>query len=181
VLNKIKDCFADRFARFKKEQEYTATYFVDDFISLSSKGEQAIRRDRSAVEALFDPQANKYSQLPLFERSRRILPKLYEKSSPLFKLKIIYEFNKEMSRETDRLRERLGKEHNIVLAPVFNRETELLIVRWVVGQLRSEIDRLAPHLLLTYFFLHPLYKVDRKGSCLTTFVQEIERITHWQQ
>lgn len=62
---------------------------------------------------------------------------------------------------------------------VFNREVELLIVKWMINQYRTSVEEIASHLFFTYFFIHNGYRIDRKGSCLTTFMQEAERIAHW--
>ena len=62
VIDKIKECFADKFNKFKMEHEYTQTEFVNDFVSFSSKGGQNITQ-RSVLDQLFDPAAKKYNDI----------------------------------------------------------------------------------------------------------------------
>jgi len=79
---------------------------IDDLISLTSKESRVVEKtQRSHVEGLFDPVKNKYSRIGHpFAQSRKILPKIYEKPGPLYKLKIVYEFHKKMNKELQVLR-----------------------------------------------------------------------------
>lgn len=71
------------------------------------------------------------------------------------------------------MRKRLREEYGVEVGSVFTREIELLIVKWMISQHKTSVEEVASHLFFTYFFIHNTYKMDRKGSCLTPFMQEV--------
>lgn len=105
ILNKIRLCFAERFNKFKLESPYRTVDFVQDFVNLSTRSSIRSEQIRSQIEVLTDTNAPNYSKLHVFEKCLRILPKIQEKPEPLFKLKLIYELNKEMCKELEYLKQ----------------------------------------------------------------------------
>ncbi len=67
-------------------------------MNLTSKGTVPVERYRSEVGTLIDPSSGKYNKIGVFENSLRILPKIVERPEPLYKLKLVYELNREMNR-----------------------------------------------------------------------------------
>lgn len=86
-----------------------------------------------------------------------------------------------MNKEMEKLKQALFERYKVEVGSVFNREVELLMVKWMLNQVRLNVSSIASHLLFTYFFIHRLYRIDKKGSCLTTFMQEVERIIKWTE
>lgn len=79
---------------YGSEVEYSNALFVSDFIALNSREERRENR-RSGVER----GGKNFSDINLFPRSRKFLERIFRKSVPLYKLKIIYELSQEISKE----------------------------------------------------------------------------------
>jgi hypothetical protein len=65
----------------------------------------------------------------------------------------------------------LSENYSIEVSSVFTRETELLVIKWLLKANPHKIDDISAHLLYTYHFVHPMHLMDKKGSCLVTFMQ----------
>lgn len=179
IVEKIRECFKAKFQAYRRQPEFTTSMFVTDFIELNSRNSRRVERMRTELGSLLEPTRHPYSHLQIFPRTTRMLTKIFEKRVPLFKLKVICEVEKLMNLELEQLRQTLDDSFAIQIANVFTRETDYLIVKWLLSCHRSHIDNLSSHLMFTYFFMHEDYRKDRKGSCLATFMQEIERIIQW--
>lgn len=82
--------------------------FIQDFIALNSRESRRENR-RSGLEK----GSQGFNDINLFPRSRKFLERIFRKSVPLFKLKIIYELSQEISKEQADLKELLYEKHNI--------------------------------------------------------------------
>ena len=108
-MNKIKQCFKHRFNVYSSEVEYSNASFINDFIALNSKEARRESNRRSGMER----GSSKFSDITLFPRSRKFLERIFRKSVPLYKLKIIYELSQEISKEQADLKRVLYERHNI--------------------------------------------------------------------
>ena len=79
----------------------------------------------------------------------------------------------------EELRATLKEKYGVSLGTVFTRETDLRAIKWLLRKSNERIEEICSHLLFTYYFVHRMHLVDRKGSSLITFIQEVERIVQW--
>ncbi len=58
----------------------------------------------------------------------------------------------------------------------FSRETEYLIVEFLLSKKKDKLRFIVTNVMITHFFVHSSQLKDRKGSCLAPFVDIIKKL-----